>query len=155
MTKTLNTTLSMLLNTFELINNTLKNHAEPVLSGYTITEMHCIECIGKIENPNVTKISQSLNITRGGVSKMIKKLINKGAIDTYTRDENKKEVYYILINLGQEVFQAHEKLHQEWNDKDTEFFKQFDKNEIKFALNFLQKYSQHLKDTIKYFERNE
>ena len=155
MTKTLNTTLSMLLNTFELINNTLKNHAEPVLYGYTITEMHCIECIGKIENPNVTKISQSLNITRGGVSKMIKKLINKGAIDTYTRDENKKEVYYILTNLGQEVFQAHEKLHQEWNDKDTEFFKQFDKNEIKFALNFLQKYSQHLKDTIKYFERNE
>ena len=155
MTKTLNTTLSMLLNTFELINNTLKNHAEPVLYGYTITEMHCIECIGKIENPNVTKISQSLNITRGGVSKMIKKLINKGAIDTYTRDENKKEVYYILTNLGQEVFQAHEKIHQEWNDKDTEFFKQFDKNEIKFALNFLQKYSQHLKDTIKYFERNE
>ena len=155
MTKTINTTLSMLLNTFELINNTLKNHAEPVLYGYTITEMHCIECIGKIENPNVTKISQSLNITRGGVSKMIKKLINKGAIDTYTRDENKKEIYYILTNLGQEVFQAHEKIHQEWNDKDTEFFKQFDKNEIEFALNFLQKYSQHLKDTIKYFERNE
>lgn len=47
------------------------------------------------------------------------------------------------------------KIHQEWNDKDTEFFKQFDKNEIEFALNFLQKYSQHLKDTIKYFERNE
>lgn len=155
MTKTLNTTLSMLLNTFELINNTLKNHAEPVLYGYTITEMHCIECIGKIENPNVTKISQSLNITRGGVSKMIKKLISKGAIDTYTRGENKKEIYYILTNLGQEVFQAHEKIHQEWNDKDTEFFKQFDKNEIEFALNFLQKYSQHLKDTIKYFERNE
>lgn len=68
---------------------------------------------------------------------MIKKLISKGAIDTYTRDENKKEIYYILTSLGQEVFQAHEKIHQEWNDKDTEFFKQFDKNEIEFALNFL------------------
>lgn len=40
---------------------------------------------------------------------MIKKLISKGAIDTYTRDENKKEIYYILTNLGQEVFQAYEK----------------------------------------------
>lgn len=148
MTKNLNTTLSTLLNTFELINNALKDHAEPVLSGYTITEMHCIECIGKIENPNVTKISQSLNMTRGGISKMLKKLIGKGTVITYTRDENKKEVYYTLTDLGQAVFHAHEKIHQEWNSKDMEFFKQFEEKEIKFALNFIQKYSEHLKKAI-------
>ncbi len=144
----LNTILSTLINTFELINNALKKNADPVLIDYSITEMHCIECIGKIENPNVTKISKMLNITRGGISKLIKKLIQKGSVEEYFCKENKKEIYYRLTKIGLEVFEAHEKIHQEWNDKDIKFFSQYDNAEIKFVLQFINDYTEHLKKNI-------
>ena len=53
--------------------------------------MHCIEHIKKIKNPNVTKLSASLRITRGGVCKIIKRLCAKSAVSSYRLDENKKE----------------------------------------------------------------
>ena len=68
-----------------------KNRADPVLSDYTVTEMHCIENIGKTESPNVTKLAAAMNLTRGGVSKMIKKILKKGAAEAYTDEANKKE----------------------------------------------------------------
>lgn len=155
MSCSLNTTLSTLLNTFDLLNNALKNHADPILNSYSISEMHCIECIGKIEYPNVTKISQSLNITRGGISKMIKKLICKGAITAYAREENKKEIYYRLTEAGIKVFLAHEKMHKAWNDEDKEFFKQYDEQKVKLIIDFVDKYSEHLKKSLSEIEKEE
>ena len=149
MEKNLNTVLSNLLNTFEIISAAMKNYGNPLLQDYGITEMHCIEHIGKITHPNVTKISSSLHITRGGVSKIIKRLINKGAITPYHEESNKKEVYYRLTFLGQKVFDAHEQLHRVWNDKDQEFFKKFKQQDIAFVENFIEQYTQHLKQTLK------
>ena len=155
MTKNLNTTLSTLLNTFEIINNAFKNHADPILDGYSITDMHCIECIGKIEYSNVTKISQALNLTRSCISKIVKKLIHKEAIVSYVREDNKKEIYYKLTDLGKKVFWAHEKIHEEWNNKDIEFFRRYKAEEVSFAIDFIQKYSEHLMNSIKDFEGSE
>lgn len=151
MKNNLNTTLSTLLNTFELINTTFKDKANPLLIDYTVTEMHCIERIGKIQNPNVTKLSHELHLTRGGISKLVKKLIKKNAIEAYSSDDNKKEIYYKLTESGMEIFEAHEKLHKKWNNKDKEFFKQFNKEEVEFAINFIQKYTDHLKRTLTNF----
>ncbi len=149
----LNTTLSTLLNTFDLLNISLTKHADPILSGFSITEMHCIECIGKIELPNAAKISRSLNITRGGISKMLKKLICKEAIEAYELEENKKEIYYRLTETGLKIFLAHEKMHKAWNDKDKEFFKQYSEQEAKLIMDFVRKYSEHLKKSLAEIEK--
>lgn len=101
MTNNLNTLLSNLSNTFDLINDAFKKNADPVLTNYSITEMHCIEHIKKIKNPNVTKLSASLRITRGGVCKIIKRLCAKSAVSPYRLDENKKEIYYTLTETGE------------------------------------------------------
>ncbi len=50
---------------------------------YGVSEIHCIDFIGKIENPNVTKISESMNMTRGAISKICKKLLNNNLIYKY------------------------------------------------------------------------
>ncbi len=47
------------------------------------SEIHCIDFIGKIDNPNVTKISESMNMTRGAISKICKKLLNNNLIHKY------------------------------------------------------------------------
>ncbi len=152
MEKDLNTLLSVLLNTFELMQNSFKDKAESVLQNYTITELHCIEHIGKIEDSNVTKISQDLNITRGGISKLIKKLISKNAIIPYQTPNNKKEIYYKLTEHGKEVFQAHENIHQKWHKKDLKFLSRYNEKEVVFAVNFIRDYTQHLKKTLTDFD---
>ena len=151
MTKDLNTLMSQLLNTFVLIDDEFKKHADKILFDYTITELHCLEHIGKIDKPNVTKLSQSLHLTRGGVSKLIKKLINKKVVCSYQLDTNKKEIYYQLTALGRDIFDAHEQIHQKWSAKDLEFLQQFDANQVTFVMTFIQKYSQYLVETLKTF----
>ena len=63
------------------------------LHGYGYSEIHCIDWIGKLDNPNVTKLSSRLSMTRSAISKIIKKLVAKGAITSYKCKDNKKEIY--------------------------------------------------------------
>ena len=64
------------------------------LDEYGYSETHCIDYIGRLELPNVTKIAEHMGMTRGAISKMTKKLLAKGLIEKYTLESNKKEVYF-------------------------------------------------------------
>ncbi len=44
--------------------------------GISLAEMHCIHWIGLTDQPNVTKIAEQMRMTRGAISKIVKKLIN-------------------------------------------------------------------------------
>ena len=44
------------------------------LDEYGYSETHCIDYIGRLELPNVTKIAEHMGMTRGAISKMTKKL---------------------------------------------------------------------------------
>lgn len=46
---------------------------EKALAGYAASEVHCIEFIGKHKYPNVTKMAESMYMTRGAISKLTKK----------------------------------------------------------------------------------
>ena len=152
MNKDFNEIFSSLSNAFEQLNVLFKNNADTVLLSYTFAEMHCIEQIEKIDNPNVTKISKALNFTRGGISKIIKKLISKKAIQAYKSENNKKETYYRLTPNGKIIFEAHEKLHKKWGEYDKDFYTQFSDEEIENGLNFIKKYNEHLNEIIKNFK---
>ena len=43
------------------------------LDEYGYSETHCIDNIGRLELPNVTKIAEQMQMTRGAISKMTKK----------------------------------------------------------------------------------
>ena len=65
------------------------------LEEYSYSETHCIDYIGKTELPNVTKIADNMQMTRGAISKMTKKLLAKGLIEKYSLESNKKEILAI------------------------------------------------------------
>lgn len=73
-----------------------KSKMEDSLKGYKSSEVHYIECIGRNVEPNVTKLAESLYMTRGAISKMTKKLIEKGIIESYQKPDNKKK---FILNL--------------------------------------------------------
>ena len=119
------------------------------LKNFTVNEMHCIDCIGKIENPNVTKLAYALHLTRGGISRLIRKLVTKGAVKIYTSQNNKKEIYYRLTTLGKDIYVAHEHLHRMCHKQDAKFLKQFNKEELENGINFIKNYIAHFKQQIK------
>lgn len=116
---------------------------------YGISEIHCVSFIGKIEEPNVTKISKHMNMTKGAISKIIKKLINNNLILNYKNPNNDKEIYFKLTESGKTLYSYHEMKHKEWEERNEVFFKDMNIEEQKTVDNFLKKFNAYLDEVIK------
>ena len=102
---------------------------------YGYSEIHTVEAIEDLQEANVTNISKHLNITKGAVSKITKRLISKN-----------------LIDKGNAIYEEHKKGHDLWLKRDSEFFKQFSKKEIDIICDFMVKYNDHLDNQINNIE---
>lgn len=122
---------------------------EDSLKGYKSSEVHCIEFIGKNTDSNVTRLAESFYMTSGAISKLTKKLIKKGLIESYQKPENKKEIYFRLTEQGKGVYQIHEELHQEFRERDKAIFEQVTEEQYDIMLRFVKDYSNHLDAEIK------
>ncbi|TAN63787.1 MarR family transcriptional regulator [Paraclostridium sordellii 8483] len=122
---------------------------EKSLKEYKSSEVHCIEYIGRNVDTNVTKLAEYFYMTRGAMSKLTKKLIKKGVIESYQKSDNKKEIYFRLTEQGKEVYITHEKLHKEFQERDKAIFEQVTEEQFDSMLNFIEKYSSHLDGEIK------
>ena len=122
---------------------------EDSLKGYKSSEVHCIEYIGRNVDSNVTKLAESFYMTRGAMSKITKKLLKKGIIESYQKPDNKKEIYFRLTEQGKEVYKIHEKLHKEFQERDKVVFEQITEEQFDSMLSFIEKYSKHLDSEIK------
>lgn len=119
------------------------------LKEYKSSEVHCIEYIGRNVDTNVTKLAEYFYMTRGAMSKLTKKLIKKGVIESYQKPDNKKEIYFRLTEQGKEVYKIHEKLHKEFQERDKAIFEQVTEEQFDSMLSFIEKYSSHLDGEIK------
>ncbi|MFX0549766.1 MarR family transcriptional regulator [Hathewaya histolytica] len=115
---------------------------------YGVSEIHCIDFIGKMEHPNVTKIAQSMNMTRGAISKLCKKLLNNKLIDKYKKPENDKEIYFKLTELGERLYKHHEIKHRQWEERNNKFFKNIDEEDQEVVASFLKKFNNYLDKII-------
>lgn len=122
---------------------------EDSFKGFKSSEVHCIEYIGRNIDCNVTKLAESFYMTRGAISKMTKKLIEKGVIESYQKPDNKKEIYFRLTSQGQEIYKVHEKLHKEFQERDKAVFEQVTEEQFDSMLSFIEKYNKHLDAEIK------
>ena len=97
------------------------------------SEIHMIDVIGRQPGICVTEIACRLQITKGAVPKMIRKLLQKGMIERYQAKENKKMVLFCLTNKGHIAFQSHMGFHEALDKK---IMHKFDKLPEAEARNF-------------------
>ncbi|MFJ6189244.1 MarR family transcriptional regulator [Bacillus thuringiensis] len=126
-----------------------KDKMEEGLKGFKSSEVHCIEYIENNADSNVTQLAEAFYVTRGAISRMTKKLIQKGFIESYQKSENKKEIYFRLTEQGKEIYKIHENLHKEFHERDKVVFEQVTKEEFDSIIRFVEKYSRHLDAEIK------
>lgn len=118
------------------------------LDEYGYSETHCIDYIGRLELPNVTKVAEHMGMTRGAISKMTKKLLEKGLIEKYTLETNKKEIYFRLTEQGKELFDEHAKRHERWERRDMEFLSRYSKDEVCMVHKFMKEFNGYLERQI-------
>lgn len=118
------------------------------LDEYGYSETHCIDFIGRLELPNVTKVAEHMGMTRGAISKMTKKLLEKGLIEKYTLETNKKEVYFSLTKQGRLLFEEHAKRHERWENRDMEFLSRYSTGEVCMVYKFMKEFNEYLEGQI-------
>ncbi|MDO7905672.1 MarR family transcriptional regulator [Paenibacillus sp. JX-17] len=126
-----------------------KMKLEEGLKGYKPSEVHCIEYIGRNADSNVTKLAEAFYMTRSAISKLTKKLIEKGLIESYQKPDNKKEIYFRLTEQGEAVDKVHSELDKEFQERDQVVFEQVTEEQYDNMLRFIQRYSRHLDEEIR------
>lgn len=121
-------------------------HNVPELAGYDNSELNCLDCIGRMENPNVTSIAEAMNMTKGAISKIIRKLSDKGTLADYQLDGNRQKVYYTLSDKGKALFAAHEARHNQWHEREIAFFRTLSEADREGAIRFLNAYIHELNE---------
>ncbi|WP_168119635.1 winged helix DNA-binding protein [Paenibacillus sp. HB172176] len=107
---------------------------EEILKESTITMLHVIDAIGKLEPTNGASISKAFGIPKGSVSKITKKLVRQKLIQTEHLPHNKKEVLFRLTALGRELFELHRELHKQMNKGIIRFLEQYSEEELLIFL---------------------
>lgn len=118
------------------------------LHGYNYSEIHTIAAIGDLAEPNVTQIANYMNVTRGAISKITKKLLEQNLIEAYQQNGNKQKIFFRLTKSGQFIYDEHEKRHNLWLKRDDAFIKQFDSKTVAQIEKFMKAFNAYLERQI-------
>lgn len=140
--------MSNFRNLFNKIGWLNKDKMEKALNGYKPSEVHCIEAIKEYSQPNVRYLADHLYMTRGAISKLTKRLQQKGLIESFKSDVNKKEIYFKLTNDGEKIYQIHSELHLEFQQRDQKVFDSMTDEQFHNMIEFIEKYNRHLDKLI-------
>lgn len=132
-----------------LLHKLANSKTDGLIDEYSITEMHCIDAISKLEHPNVTKLAVSLNMTKGAITKIIKKLLLKSAVSSYEKPTNKKEKYYKLTPVGEEINKKHRKIHDTLCLSELEFLSGCKPDKLVVVEEFLKNFNKYLTEKIR------
>ncbi|GBK65969.1 MarR family transcriptional regulator [Paenibacillus macerans] len=109
-----------------------------------VTECHVIDYIGKNRLTNAVGIATALNMTKGSISKITTRLLEKGFIESHRMEGNRKELFFTLTRSGGEVYKLHEKLHEQARNKLDAAISTFTQEELIVIHRFIH----ILRDTI-------
>ena len=74
-------------------------------------EMHTLEKIILHPGVNTTRLAHITGVPKGTISKMAREFMQRGLVECYKDEGNRKEIYYRATQSGMDVFHAHNKFH--------------------------------------------
>ena len=78
----------------------------------TITQMHYLEMISELENPNLTELADALKLTKPTVTVLIDKLIEKDLVYKVQSDSDRRSNHLHLTERGKLINQMHGYAHR-------------------------------------------
>lgn len=80
-------------------------------------EVHMIELIGSYEAITTTQLAEKLGITKGAISQITRKLLEKNLIVKNPSAERSNEVLISLTDKGRIVYSYHQSMHEKMLNK--------------------------------------
>ncbi|MCK9625445.1 MAG: MarR family transcriptional regulator [Bacteroidales bacterium] len=105
-------------------------------TGLTLTQMHYLETIGLLNNPNMTELANALKLSKPTVTVSIDKLIEKGCVYKVHSDQDRRTSHLHLTEIGMGVNKTHEFSHKSIAEH---FSKKLDKNELDLLIKLINK----------------
>jgi DNA-binding MarR family transcriptional regulator len=82
------------------------------LLSLTHTQMHYLETINMLHNPNITELATSLKLTKPTVTVAVDKFIEKGFLYKIQSDEDRRSAHLHLTEKGKLINQMHDYYHR-------------------------------------------
>lgn len=114
----------------------------------TQVEIHTIEDIGNNQGINITELSTIRNKTKGAVSQMIYKLVDKGLVEKSISKNSDSEVSLVLTELGKKAYNGHKEFHDVSNDKIFKKLREMDENSYNDLVEVLKYFEEFLDEKI-------
>ena len=108
-------------------------------------ETHMIEVIGSAQKITTSQLAQNMAVTKGAVSQITAKLLQKGLIEKEAFVKNPHAFYVVLSPLGQEVYEEHRKFHEQMTHSIGEIYSKMSM-ESKVQLQEMIKVLDHMLD---------
>jgi len=80
----------------------------------TLSQMHYLEILNALTNPNVTELATEMQLTKPTVTVAIDKLIQKGYVSKVQSDEDRRSSHLHLTKKGMLINQMHEHAHDQF-----------------------------------------
>jgi DNA-binding MarR family transcriptional regulator len=100
----------------------------------TVIMLHVIDAIGELEPVNGITISKHIGIPRGSVSKITRKLVEQGMLNSELLPDNKKEVLFHLTPLGHHMYILHKQLHLHIERNVQKFLLRYTVEQMRFLV---------------------
>ncbi len=78
----------------------------------TLTQMHYLEMISELENPNLTELAVAMKLTKPTITVLVDKLIEKELIYKVQSDADRRSTHLHLTERGKLINQMHEYAHR-------------------------------------------
>jgi DNA-binding MarR family transcriptional regulator len=78
----------------------------------TLTQMHYLETINQLHNPNLTELAAEMNVTKPTAKVAIDKLIEKDYMIRVQSDEDRRSAHLHLTEKGKLINQMHDSAHK-------------------------------------------
>lgn len=92
----------------------------------------------EIKSKTGVELATELQVTRGGITRAAKKLLQFELITAQKAPNDKKKIYYALTSNGKVVANLHDEMHQEIiTEIEEKFSDKYSENELKTIIRFL------------------
>lgn len=114
----------------------------------TRKEIHTINAIGNSPAINITELAKIQGVTKGAVSQMVYKLVDKGYIEKRVSPESDAEVCLELTKLGLIAYRAHKEYHKKTQEEFFTILKNMPEDTYNNMVNLVKSFEQSLDNKL-------
>jgi DNA-binding MarR family transcriptional regulator len=94
----------------------LEFYKEYEKEGFTARQVEYIDVIDRLGNPNLGEIARTLKLSKPSVTAIVDKLSEKGFLQKYQSDEDRRSFHVHLSSKGKKIAKMHNETHKKIAD---------------------------------------